>query len=70
MLRQWGNATRVKLKRETQKFEMIAFTLPSAIMSSKQMAEVEIWTKVGRADHDFLGKKALGWDSENQGLRL
>lgn len=42
MLRQWGNATRVKLKRETQKFEMIAFTLPSAIMSSKQMAEVEI----------------------------
>lgn len=53
-----------------QKFEMITFTLPSAIMSLKQMAEVEIWAKVGRADHDLLGKKALGWDSENQGLRL
>lgn len=62
MLRQWGNTTRVKLKRETQKFEMIAFTLPSPIMSVKQMAEVEIWAKlkVGWADHDLLGKKALG----------
>lgn len=57
-------------KRSTKLLNDHIYIALTYYMPVKQMVEVEIWPNVGRVDSDFLGEKALGWDSENQGLRL